>query len=265
MNVLTQEVWVKSAITPACESAPHCFLSVIPLTLSPCPPGWDYLWWVNELNVALAYMISPWSVWIKWTIFRPSDAHISEFRLNPPRQVFSDPELNLACKWICLCWINSDGNLPTLDGRAFYQCVLPQGFRLYKIQLDTLKKMHSHGGIRVEVREPWLNLLKSFFSSAVFSPCFLVVIVLFFQVPVISVTCLGPLCYVCFVSLCSDAVTLAASHFAVLQWSQTEISVFHGWQQQKSPHVALSSKTWQHAAAAILLRNSAQLQLKLRK
>lgn len=67
-----------------------------------------------------------------------------------------------------LCWINSEGNLPTLDGRAFYQCVLPQGFRLYKIQLDTLKKMDSHGGTRVEVREPWLNLLKSFFFSLLY-------------------------------------------------------------------------------------------------
>lgn len=183
MNILTQEVWVKSAITPACESAPHCFLRVIPLTLSPCPPGWDYLWWVNELNVALACMISPWSVWIKWSIFCPSDAHISEFRLNPSRQVFSDPELNLACKWICLCWINSDGNLPTLDGRAFYQCVLPQGFRLYKIQLDTLKKMHSHGGIRVEVREPWLNLLKSFFSLCCIFSLFLSCYCLVFPSP----------------------------------------------------------------------------------
>lgn len=155
-------VWICATLFPACHSPDSLSL-----------PSWLRLWWVNELNVALACMISPWSVWIKWSIFRPSDAHISEFRLNPSRQVFSDPELNLACKWICLCWINSDGNLPTLDGRAFYQCVLPQGFRLYKIQLDTLKKMHSHGGIRVEVREPWLNLLKSFFSSAVFFPLLL--------------------------------------------------------------------------------------------
>lgn len=168
MNVLTQEVWVKSAITP-CVNLCH--------TLACHSP--------DSLSLPSRLRLSVVGKWVKccsglhegslvsldqMNHFHPSDVHISEFRLNPLRQVFSDPELNLACAWICLCWINSDGNFPTLDGRAFYQCVLPQGFRLYKIQLDTLKKMDSHGGIRVEVREPWLNLLKSFFFFSVFSP-----------------------------------------------------------------------------------------------